>query len=204
MLSKQQALDFLAESVKHGPHQVVADEERKGQQDFLTSASEMLPAEVEPEGAKEVLEKAGVEFLGPADDELFQLVRLPAGWKRVASGHPWLSMLIDDQDRERARIFYKPNHYQRVASLILAPRFGIHESCHDTSQLESEAEYLAYVTDGGVVTDCGKTLHVTEVAELEGDRLQRYRITRQLIKQARVWLDENYPDWMDSFAYWED
>ncbi|MFZ5364752.1 MAG: hypothetical protein ACOZBH_00955 [Patescibacteria group bacterium] len=200
-MDTKQAINYLAQSLVCGPQQALEAQERKGQEDLV--ASQRLPARVEPPEAKEFLEKAGVKFLGPAADPLFQLVSLPAGWTKVPTGHPWLSMLIDDRARERARIFYKDAYYDRQARLVLVPRFGVHESCHDISQMLSESEFLAYVTDGGAVTDCGKTLYVTKVVSLEGDKLQRYRSAMRAIEEARSWLEKNFPDWQNSFAYWD-
>lgn len=184
--------------------QMVHDGDRRGQEAFVTSNT--LPVSIEPDGAEAVLEAAGVRFLEPMQgDPLFRHVELPAGWKKVPASNAWLTMLVDGQNRERARIFYKPASYDRKAALILVPRYGIYESCYRMDWIEegSEQEFVVCVTDGGVVLDGRKTIHETEVIRLAGDKRARFRATRGLIKEAEAWLDQNYPDWRNSFAYWD-
>lgn len=156
--------------------------------------------------AKSALESWSIKFLGPVpDDQLFQFVELPDGWKKVPTHHAMLSMLVDDQGRERARIFYKADYYDRNASLMLTPRYGIHESCYDSKWTRGEDEELfeAHVTDGGVVLDNRKIIYTTDLVVLKGDRKDRYRATREATKQAEAWLDANFPERQNPTAYWD-
>jgi len=183
---------------------MVTGEDGRGHE-FVTK-TDTLPAVVEPDGAREVLEKAGVKFLGGVEgDPLFVHVKLPDGWKKVPAPHEWLTMLVDEKDRERARIFYKAALYDRQAALILVPRYGIYDSCYQVGWLEdgTEQEYMVCVTDGGVVLDGRKVIYDTEVIRLIGTRAEKFRATRTLIKKGEAWLDENFLDWKDPFAYWE-
>ncbi len=93
-------------------------QEAQGQQSFVNS--ETLPNEMSP-ATKTALEEAGVKFLEPVkNDELFQYVELPEGWKKVPTDHSMWSDLVDETGRRRATIFYKAAFYDRRASISLA------------------------------------------------------------------------------------
>lgn len=197
-----QATDFLGRALErlYGPTMIL-EEEQAGQRQLI--ATDRLPASIEPAGAREAFERMGIVFLGPViGDSLFMHVALPAGWRKVATGEAMLSLIVDDRGRERARIFYKASHHDPKASLILTARYGVHESCYKMERLD-EAEFMAFVTDGGVVTDGRTVIFTTDVVELAGDRRATFRQTREVLKQAEVWLDANYPNWRDPFAYWD-
>lgn len=155
--------------------------------------------------ARTALESWSIKFLGPVPgDPIFQFVQLPTGWGKVPTNHSMLSMLVDDQGRERARIIYKAAYYDRHADLVLQSRYGIHESCYDMKWVRSEDEELfeAYVTDGGVVFNGHRVIYTSDVVVLEGDRQARYRATREAMKQAEEWLTANYPEFQNPTAYW--
>jgi hypothetical protein len=162
-----------------------------------------LPVQMQPESAKQWLAKCGVKFLGQVEnDELFQSVELPPGWKKIASGHPWLSMLVDDQGRERARIFYKAEYYDRNASLSIQPRYGVLEDLNHEVPKGSDS-IAATVMDGSSVLGTGEILFMTKpIGGVEG-RKERFRAYYQAKKEAYTWLDQNFPENNDPFAYWE-
>jgi hypothetical protein len=58
-------------------------------------------------------------------DGLFYRATLPPGWKKVAMAHSYGSMLVDEQGRKRAEIFYKAAAYDREAFWSLNRRYGI-------------------------------------------------------------------------------
>ncbi len=198
----QEGTDFLGRALErmYGPAAIL-EEEQAGQHRLI--AMDRLPAMIEPAGAREAFERMGIVFLEPVvGNPLFVHAQLPAGWRKVASNDAMLSLLVDDRGRERARIFYKASHHDPKASLILTARYGIHESCFKMECLD-EAEFMAYVTDGGVVTDGRTTIFTTDVVELVGDRRATFRATRAVLKEAEAWLDTHYPNWRDPFAYWD-
>jgi hypothetical protein len=57
-------------------------------------------------------------------DGLFYRATLPPGWKKVAMAHSYGSMLVDEQGRKRAEIFYKAAAYDREAFWSLNRRYG--------------------------------------------------------------------------------
>jgi len=177
------------------------NEEWRKQEEMVNQAS-ILPSKTDP-GEKEFLAKCGVKFLGQVEDnELFQYVELPAGWKKVGAGHPWLTMLVDDQGRERARIFYKHTYYDQIASLHLVPRYGIWEDPTSRNP-EGPSTIAATVIDGGEVLGQGEILFMTQPIKVIGSRLDKMRIYHQQIKEAYAWLDQNFPNWRDPLAYWD-
>lgn len=93
----------------------IEHQEAKGQESFVKS--DTLPTKMDP-ASKEILEAAGVKFLGPVEnDDQFQYVTLPAGWKKVPTDHSMWSELLDQDGKEIASIFYKASFYDRSAFL---------------------------------------------------------------------------------------
>jgi hypothetical protein len=109
---KEDEWDLLIRGLERGSSsRAIMDQEKTGQESFVESTT--LPTVI---SGKEILEAAGVKFLGLVeDDALFQYVQLPAGWKKVATDHSMWSTLVDEKGRERASIFYKAASYDRRA-----------------------------------------------------------------------------------------
>lgn len=199
-----------------GPSNAIDLQEFQGQSSFVSS--DTLPTDmVAPFGtnadfgetreiARTALETAGVKFLGPVEgDPLFQYVELPIGWNRAQTNHSQLSVLVDDNNRERARIFYKAGYYDRKAALILVGRYGIRELSYFIKEVVGETgPIVREITDGGVVNaTSGKTLHRVEVTPVTNGHKDRFRAYREATKQAETWLSANYPEWQNPIAYWD-
>lgn len=207
MDKKVEDLKFLANAIAIGSAEAALRQEaEQGQQQVMTS--DILPVEMSVEGAKEFLERRGVRFLGAVEnDPLFQRAELPTGWKKIPAHHPWLSVLKDDRGRELARIFYKAEHYDRKAELILACRYSV-VSCvgemSTVSILSYEGPIFAMATDGCSVTGKGKVLFKTEEIPHIENKLERYKVYSRAMTEARAWLDSRYPGWStDPLAYWD-
>lgn len=179
-------------------------QEAQGQRDFV--ASEMLPIECNL-CTREQLEEMGITFGEPVDD-LFIRVQLPAGWRKVPTDHSMWSRLLDDQDRERAMIFYKAAFYDRTAHISLKTRFSYGV---DPVRGWDDPDYQK----GGwhcVVTDAGEAIWTAEeqvgpepAYDPDGNRdgwLEWYDRKSALGKLGKEWLDEHYPDWRNPVAYW--
>lgn len=98
----------------------VERQEARGQRDLV--ASETLPTRLgvfreNAERDRRTLCLAGVKFLGPTDDPLFQRVELPAGWTKRKTDHHMWSELVDADGDVVASIFYKAASYDRDAFL---------------------------------------------------------------------------------------
>lgn len=206
--AQQNPLKMLAEALVFGPSEAIERQEAGGQSSFV--GSDTLPTDMEPLETKSVLERLGVRFLGEVpDDSIFQYVELPAGWKKVLTAEPRLSMLVNADGRERARIFYKAAFYDRRATLLLETRYTyrdiLNRSAFDGTLLNDTEPIVALVTDG-----CGegvgeeRILWTSEEFDPPQERLERFRAWHVARKQAEAWLDENFPQWRDPLAYWDE
>jgi hypothetical protein len=182
---------FLADSLARGSSGAIEAQESQGQRSFVNS--ETLPTKIDPT-AKQTLEEAGVKFgeVVP-EDELFQFVDLPEGWKKVRTDHSMWSKLLDEKDRERAQIFYKAAFYDRSSQLHLSCRYGVRQ---DYTRRDEEGVAVA------LVTDCGQTIHTTEPIPLK-DKDRPWEEGDQAASLGTAWLDEHYPDWENPGAYWD-
>lgn len=191
-LSKADELELLM----FGSSIAIPRQERRGQGEFVES--ETLPriqSGWENEDSRPVLEKLGIEILGEADD-LFYNVNLPEGWSKVAEDHAMWSKLVDDRGYERAAIFYKAAFYDRKAHIGLLRRFSYGaKPVHGWDEIKT-SPIVAMVTDGG------KAIWVTEPMTPSEGR-DSYTIMDILENQAKLWLEERFPNYKDVYAYWD-
>ena len=203
MGKERESLGFLAEAIALGSWESAIERRERYDQESLVK-DDTLPVNMEPKGAKQFLEKAGFRFMGVATFHLplFQRIQLPFGWKKEPTSHPWLTMLLDGQNRERARIVYKAADNLAVMSLV--PRFGIRERGYSVDEkLGTQGPITRVVTDGGTVGKSGKAIYLTEAIPTSDTKSDRFRAYQSAGKEAEAWLNENYPDWRDPFAYWD-
>lgn len=167
-------------SLLGGPGAIERSETR-GQQELVES--EVLPTNYNGDKKKD-FEKIGIVFGEVVEgDSIFQEVTLPDGWKKVPTGHSMWNKLIDDRGRERASIFYKAACYDRSAHMNLVGRFST-----DTYKYDDKCVVL----DGGL-TELFEHEHN---GEYDGREIAR--------GHCEQWLNENYPEWEDKTAYWDD
>ncbi len=166
-------------------------QENVGQASFV--GSDTLPSAISADD-KKILESCGVVFHGQVKgDELFQYVTLPKDWKKVPTDHGLWSKLEDEKGRVRGSIFYKAAHYDRKADMNLCSRYGI-ERDYDRKKYENIVVCNC--------TDLGKVIHST-VAKPFKEENESYDLMDAAWKEAALWLDQNYPDWRNSGAYWD-
>lgn len=162
----------------------IARQEAQGQQTLV--ASEMLPKQING-ATREQLTAIGFVF-GDDVDELFVNCTLPPGWTKRATVHPMHSHLLDDKGRKRAGIFYKAAFYDRNADMTMSVRYGM--SLYENGS--SADAFRVIVRDGdAAIHELGEWKRPDYA---EHDRLQ---------KACTDWLDEKYPDWRNTFAYWD-
>lgn len=158
------------------PEAIVASE-AAGQQSLVNS--DLLPKESRP--TLEQCER-NIEGLvvGKDIDDLFVSVALPQGWSKKATDHNMWSELLDDQGRLRASIFYKAAFYDRKAHMVWKC-FVYIDSDYETGEVL-------------VLDRNGSVLHT-----IQGDKDEVFP-TRTL---AQEWVNKNYDDAQNPFAYWE-
>lgn len=187
-------MSFLVDAVVRGGSEAILHQEAQGQCSFV--GSDTLPTNMgrhSDYNTKAILEAAGVKFLGPVeDDDMFQYVEFPQGWKKVATDHSMYSKLVDDKGRTRASIFYKAAFYDRSAHVSLSCRFAV---SFDYARFDKENVGIANVTDGGQV------IHTVELVPAKGE--DPYNVRDKANKFAVEWLDKNHPEWRNPGAYWD-
>ncbi|HUC01359.1 MAG TPA: hypothetical protein VMA75_00440 [Candidatus Paceibacterota bacterium] len=194
--TKRNPAGFLLDALVVGSSNAIELQVSQGQRELVNSTT--LPTQMggcRDYDTKKILEAAGVKFGEVVeDDDLFQYVELPAGWKKVSTDHSMHSNLVDDKGRVRARIFYKAAFYDRRADLQSERRFG---ASVDYGRREKEGVAVANVTD------CGKVIYSTEPVKLPDDDRKSYEASDKAQAAAFKWLDKHYPDWRNPGAYWD-
>ena len=148
----------------------------------------------------------GIEFGEvPEDDPVFRDVKLPLGWKKVATGHDMWSDLVDGNGRKRASIFYKAAFYDRSAHIHLNTRFRVLRN-HFEGGADRRIQFNAL--DGDAV------MYWTEVYDPgpEPDRgAHGWRgwddavrvIEEEEHAKCLAWLEKRYPKWHEPGQYWD-
>lgn len=178
----------------------IEHQEARGQVQFV--ADETLPIECHS-CTREQLEQMGIVFGKPVDD-LFIAVQLPGGWRKVPTSHSMWSKLVDEQGRERARIFYKAAFYDRSAHIGLSRRFSISVDPvlgYDDPNYR-DGEWVCNVTDCGKVVWASQEKLGPEPGGKEAWQAW-YAAQDNLHDLGKAWLQENYPDWESPLAHWD-
>lgn len=130
---------------------------------------------------KEILENFGFKFFNFYFRGIFQLAKLPPGW-RTKEDLCWVC-LIDKKNRRRGRIFYRGEN----SIMYIERRFDIRV-------------YVNLDSLNIVVLDNGnKTVpQIIYVKSCSNDRNWIYTY-----KKVQEWLEEKYPDWRSAAAYWD-
>jgi hypothetical protein len=174
--------NFIVASTPGG----IEAQEAAGQRTLV--ASEMLPIKIE-RATQEQLVALGFVF-GLNVDKVFVNCKLPPGWKKEATDHSMWSRLVDDKGYERATIFFKAAFYDYHAHMTFRGRFSF-ESYGETPQANS---FVVRLRDA-----CGKVERIFGTWSHPN-----YHDLDDLERRAKAWLDENYPEHKNPFAYWED
>lgn len=145
---------------------------------------------------KEVLEKAGIQFISDDSNPELQRIHLPDGWKIVSAGSSRLNNLIDHKGRVRAEIIYGGPDLGTFMTVV--NYYGI-------STLDSNAGPGLYTAK---IKRCDDVIHtITVSAGRMGSEVRdgsEINLIAEAAKQAKAWLTEKYPDWTDANAYWDD
>lgn len=157
--------------------------EKKGQDEAV--ATTMLPAKIYD---KEEWEGLGFTFGDPDPKEpLWRPSTMPKGWSRKGSDHPMWTNLIDACGNCRGQFFYKASFWDRDALMHGPYRRYVVGSDYDR---EPDRDHQACnVIDR--VTD--RVVFMTEIHPYNGGGAK---------KEAKAWLEENFPDYDDPAAYW--
>lgn len=141
--SKLNPIINLAVAMADGLETLCTEQMAHGQSDLANC--DVLPTRTLGRNDKELLEKAGVKFLGPVEgDSLFQKVELPLGWKKRRTNHHLWTDLLDPNGRIRAAIFYSAVFYDRDAHFCATCRYSTDTEYHRPEPgVEMVPEYQA-------------------------------------------------------------
>ena len=141
----------------------------------------------------DALSAIGITVLDEATKFGFRRCSLPEGWTPVpADVSPMQLRLHDDQNRLRAKLFYKPGSQGGCADMQIWTRFNV-------AIATDETHLWAEVYDGN------ELIHATAKA-LKSDRnldsfgFNAHKQFEHI--QATTWLTERFPNHADPLAYW--
>jgi len=197
-----------------GNPRVIEAQEKAGQQKLLKSDN--LPRKSFHGDVKTIYEKMGILVLEGNNkaDPFFYKVKLPIGWKIISTDHSMYTTLLDEKGRKRASIFYKAAFYDRDASISFNTRYNYEVITYsdETSEKYSDIyERKKHTPAFGRVLDEEKVIFETkhEMFPLDYKVVghqkwwTEYDAFEKSKRQECIdWLNKNYPNWEDLFAYW--
>jgi len=204
-LLKGDLKNFLVAATPGG----IERQEAEGQRDLVNAEVTRLPREVvvPPQRGprlENVYAQSGIEVIGDYDD-LFVNVKLPAGWKLVATEHPMHSRLLDERGRERAAVFYKAAFYERRAIIAFGPRFVVKVEPEDAYRTDASLAERDEMKEYGRVYEGELVIFATAgVLPLPGEDWQGGDARRKTWQaECANWLaGHGYADYSDPFKYW--
>lgn len=173
--------------------QAIENQERNGQADAINSSKLPIDGTLDKLATWESL---GFVFQDKDEDELFVNVIMPTGWHFIK--HPEAdsrhSLLLDEQGRRRAGMFYKAAFYDTKANIYLTRRFSV-----DGYASTKPNTVLVNVLDNAVTPP--KVIMQSEEVEVPADK-QNFEVRMPMMQAMREQLSKQYPDWDNPKAYW--
>lgn len=149
---------------------------------------------------KEQYEKIGIKVINVHDD-LFLDVELPEGWEIKATDHSMWNEVRDEKGRVRMTFFYKAAFYDRDAFANLQTRF--HLDVTHVADPNSDYEIWKASDLQGTVKDGDTIIYCTHTVPATGDYTKEDAIKKALWKDLEEFMNSNYPDYKNVFAYWD-
>lgn len=158
--------------------------------------------------AKETYKKLGffipeilpAEYEEAISDQVFIIALLPDNWKKHPTSHTNISCVKDEKNRTRIRIYLKNTRIDRFAHSIILSRYTI----------EDKLELGDPITDHKIkyqVIDRSNDNVIFETSTASQssaeDFIQFVNNNYVLKMDTHKWMDENFPEWKDPFAYWD-
>lgn len=153
------------------------------------------------EYTKECYDRLGITVLSESGNAMYS-VQLPDGWTIESTDHPMWNNLLDDKGRNRAKVFYKACcGIMDEADITFNTRYYIFV---DTVSQEGdwrqkmESGYIGYIKD----RDNDSVIYQTDKFEGTTEVLNDSDIRRDVRKVLEKYMEKNYPEYEDIFAYW--
>lgn len=150
---------------------------------------------------KQQYEKMGITIVDEYDD-LFYSVVLPEGWEIKATDHSMWNNLFDNKGRKRANFFYKAAFYDRDAFINFNTRFSL--SVGHIADESEDYEVWRNSDYQGTIKDGEDVIFSTECVPVAGSFDGDDKIKSQLRQKLEQYMAENYPNYKDINAYWEE
>jgi hypothetical protein len=177
-------VDMTTKQVALGQHQIVNG---KVLPTAFNGGSEKL--------MKHELTKIGFVFGNVVDDDpMFQSVELPAGWSRVATGHPLWSHILDEYGRERISIFFDASLHNRDAFFDVIPAIQVAWN----EQRTSDGIKMTFH-----IKKCGVTIFSADEVEVVGDSSKIDEVRWEENGKVLAWASKNYPYYLHPYLYWD-
>lgn len=184
---------------------LIEQSEARGQQELVSSnsiPSEWVGYNQNAEESDTMLRQMGFEIGKPfEDDPLFRPAMLPEGWKKVATNHAMHSDILDENGFARVGIFYKAAFYDRKAHISLKHRLRVTYDPRREFNINDpvESRIVRASLPGG---DTNILIIKTFEARAEENE-KSWHVGERLGREARAWLQENYPDHDSPLVYWD-
>lgn len=179
----------------NGEKNVIEHMEAEGQQKAVNNI--MLAKNMRP--SRESWERLGFTFLDIPDDDVLCKASLPEGWRIEATEHSMWNNIIDEKGRTRGSMFYKAAFYDRNAHMDLSCRYGVRSDYIDDDCTTTE---IYFGNKDEKIFVAGQ-VHMPKDATKEV-RFANYEKEEKLYELAKQFGNENYPNWLDASAYWDD
>ncbi len=193
-MSRRDELDGMIMLLRamSGETNVIENMEAEGQRECVSHiklAKKMYPS-------REMFEKLGFTFEEIEGDRVLVNATLPEGWSLEPTNSSYWTDILDDKGRRRAYMFYKAAFYDRDAHMDLSRRYSVHED-----ELEGDIREIYFGAPDEKLFVAGSVHYSWEMPREE--RVVAYDEKEALIAAAEAWGKENYPEYYDPTAYWD-
>lgn len=178
-----------------GEKNVIEHMEAEGQQQACKCsyvAREMYPN-------RYAWERLGFVFTDIPNDCVLCKAILPEGWSIQPTEHSMWNNILDEKGRKRASMFYKAAFYDRDANMRLRCRYGVRSNYIDDEHTTSE---IYFGNENEKLFVAGQ-IHIDENLSWEEKR-PLYNKEDKLRDAAEAFGKENYPEYEDPLAYWDE
>ena len=180
--------------IMSGEKNIVEHMESEGQQYAVSNT--MMAKRMRP--SIEEWENLGFRFTDIPGDSVLCEATMPEGWSMRATSHSMWNEIIDENGMKRGSMFYKAAFYDRSAHMMLEHRYGVCTIYVDEEQTTREVYF----------GDSNEKLFVAGQVYMSGEESReeakaKYEELDRLEDLARKYGDENYPDWRNVHAYWD-
>lgn len=170
------------------------NENKSKEAQISSSSNNLMARRMSP--CKEEWEKLGFEFFDiPGDDVLYETT-LPEGWSIVPSEYPKKNNILDENKNVRGTIFYNISYYGIIAEMHLYRRYNIVVE-HDDNLIE------IYFGNKKEKLFVAGQIHNSDYPYDHDNNKAYFKEEDRLKKLAEDFAKENYPDWENFDAYWE-